>query len=448
MSRVAAAVTMLFGLARGLMYTPLDHGDLMWDTWIYRRPSGGWVLYYLVHDHAKTWNAVNLALSADGVHFADAGTAVYKDCLAPDDCALSVGSGAVWPRLRNHTAADGEDEEYVMNFSQQDYICEAECQTIFFATSVDLLAWVPVAPDAKKRGGLTFQIDETLYHHPGRWDTISVLPRPGGGYYGYWTATPKPAAGGPADCGPGKSCGAGFGQSFDGLHWTALPTPGPKLDGELGGVAQLGGRTFMTFGRGHLFEALTAAGPFTAVRTNHAFLTDEGGSWYARLWGGVVTGDANLVLVSHQQSVNMNPGTLAWHAPVYAGLLKRATLGADGVLRAMWWEANDALRGPPLTVRPSNTTLERSAAGTGTSSSQHLVTECVADCVRSGLWLQGSIQPRLHPSAGAQVEASLVEASHVEASHVEASQLEASQVKSSHVKSAGARGERVRRATT
>lgn len=100
-----------------------------------------------------------------------------------------------------------------------------------------------------------------------------MLPRPGGGYYGYWTATPQPDL--PNSC-RGKSCGAGFGESTDGLHWTALPTPGPNIGAEVGGLCQLGGKTFMTFDAGHLFEAPGPTGPFIAAKTNYNFLTQEG----------------------------------------------------------------------------------------------------------------------------------------------------------------------------
>ena len=119
----------------------------------------------------------------------------------------------------------------------------------------------------------------------GRWDCIAVIRRPGGGYFGYWTATPQPSA---ALCGNTTSCGAGFGESDDGLHWRALPTPGPPVTSgsrELGGVAQLGGRVFMVFNGGQLFEAPSAAGPFVASASNHDFLGQQGNVWFARLWG-------------------------------------------------------------------------------------------------------------------------------------------------------------------
>ena len=46
-----------------------------------------------------------------------------------------------------------------------------------------------------------------------------MLPRPGGGYYGYWTATPLPRA---DLCGDGKNCGAGFGQSVSAALFTSF----------------------------------------------------------------------------------------------------------------------------------------------------------------------------------------------------------------------------------
>jgi hypothetical protein len=362
--RLAANLCTL-GVARGLAFTPNDPGDQMWDTWLYKRPGGGWLLNYLTKHHSNRWNTVGTALSVDGAHFADAGPSIFKDCLDKQtDCAVWLGSGSVWKRLAN--SSNSSAEEYVMNFSQE-YDCGGgNCQAIFFATSTDLVNWTPVAPDALRHGGLVFEVNTSIYHAPGRWDCIAVLPRPGGGYYGYFTATPIPAAGGPADCG-GKSCGAGFAESLDGLHWTALPTPGPKLGAEVGGLCQLGGKTFMTFDGGHLFEAPGPTGPFTAVSKNYAFLVGMGpGVAFARLWGEPYTGDATLALVTHQ---------LVCKNSIYAGLIKRAVLDDDGVLRARWWEANADLKGLPLPITVNGT---------------RFLTPCISACLTSGLWLEGS----------------------------------------------------------
>merc|ERR1712227_884579 len=120
----------------------------------------------------------------------------------------------------------------------------------------------------------------------------------------------------------------------------------------------------MTFDAGHLFEAPAATGPFTASR-NYNFLTQEGHLAFPRLWGELYTGDPDLVLITHQQ-VNGKS--------IYAGLVKRAVLGADGVLRAQWWDANDVLKGQPLAVTPAP----------APAPARSLQTACVGSCMSSG----------------------------------------------------------------
>ena len=245
------------------------------------------------------WNSLGTALSSDGVHFADAGISVRKDCASsPDDweaqpvngsdCSVWLGSGSVWKRLAPDGSA-AEEDEWVINYSQL-YDCGAgDCQAAFFATSKNLVSWTPVAPDAVKNGGNVFEVDEQHYVKPGRWDTITVLPRAGGGYWGYWTAQPKPSPRAPADspC-AGKSCGAGFGFSMDGLSWSALPTPGPftvlGLAPEVNGVAELGGKVYMF--HSFMFESTTGPnGTFLPAAKNYNFFGQEGWSRFPRIWG-------------------------------------------------------------------------------------------------------------------------------------------------------------------
>ena len=68
-----------------------------------------------------------------------------------------------------------------------------------------------------------FNINETYYRNPGRWDCIYTIPVPSArqpasgsfdGYprYGFWTASPYNNT-------------MGFGITHDGVHWTALPSP-------------------------------------------------------------------------------------------------------------------------------------------------------------------------------------------------------------------------------
>ena len=363
LAAAAAAATL------GLMFHPADPLDAMWDTWIFRAtPTSPWLLNYLVKHHSGRWNAVGAARSADGAHFADLGVGVRRDCWNSSDCAVWLGSGSVWRRLNASV-----DDEYVMNYSQE-YDCGGgNCQSIFFATSTDLQTWTPVAPDAQRtNSSRVFRYNATGGYSSGRWDCIAVLPRPAGGYFGYWTASPDPHS----SRWPGIARGgAGFGWSADGLEWHTLPTPGPQLRAEVGGVLQAGGRTFMTFDAGHLYEAPGPEGPFTAVARNFAFHTQEGGSAFARLWGELYTANASLNLVTHQQVV---PGS------VYAGLVNRAALGADGVLREVWWGANDALRAAPAALRP--------AAGAWRNTS------VAGDGLLSGLWLEGTLVRGAQPS--------------------------------------------------
>ena len=158
---------------------------------------------------------------------------------------------------------------------------------------------------------------------------------------GYFTATPAARQ---EICGPPipncsapgtetcHSCGCGFAESDDGLNWHALPTPGPPVgrphQAELGGVCELSGRFFMAFYNGRLFAADAPTGPFLPVAQNHEFLIDEdeSGTIFPRLWGELYTGDKELALLTHQQCVDR-------FNPCYAGLVKRAILGDDGVLR-------------------------------------------------------------------------------------------------------------------
>ena len=174
--------------------------------------------------------------------------------------------------------------------------------------------------------------------------------------FGYWTATPTNGTA----C---EGCGAGFGVSRDGVTWRSLPSPGPSVKGEVGGVARVGStRIAMVFDAGHLFFAPSPRGPFAASETNFAFLGQDLGARFPRLWGEDATGDANLTLVSHQQMTVPDCGDGGPSCPVYYGLLKRATVGGDGVLRATWYEANDKLKGDILRD-PSNVSSADLSAG-------------------------------------------------------------------------------------
>ena len=136
--------------AHGLAFTTANH-DLtttLWDTWLYRGPDG-WILNYLAaHKSTHMWNSLGTALSSDGVHFADAGISVRKDCASsPDDweaqpvngsdCSVWLGSGSVWKRLAPDGGATVGGDEWIINYSQQ-YDTDGS-QAAFFATSKNLV---------------------------------------------------------------------------------------------------------------------------------------------------------------------------------------------------------------------------------------------------------------------------------------------------------------------
>ncbi len=407
-------------LAASLLFAPAARTDSMADLWLYRRPSDGlFLLNYLVQSNSSdqhcppptlcSWNGVSSGVSSDGVHFKDLGVVLRKDCAggqrhasesgpqAPN-CATWMGSGSVWPLLGSTADAD---DEWVMNFSQE-YDCQdacpggansssCNCQSMFFATSKDLLSWIPVSPNAEQHPSpLVFKYDTTKYFTPAsnpessRWDCMSAIPRPGGGYYAYWTASPISA---PGSChGPQtlpknwtRSCGAGFGESGDGLHWRALPSPGPTYaSAELGGVAVVNGSVWMLFDEGHLFRAASPAGPFLPVEENFDFLDQSVGVGFPRIWGSVYTGSSTLTLLTHNQMLRTT---------TYAALIKRVELGSDGVLRAVWWNGNDILRGDPLAILP---TPAPDGAGANLTFNR---TSCMGPCLTQGLWLEGTLAP-------------------------------------------------------
>ena len=135
----------LIGTADAMLWKPANPHNIMWDTWLLAQPHDGaappFYLNYLSDCDAScggptggAWNGVGAATSTDGVHFADEGVVIHKD------------SGATW--LGSGSVLRSASGEYVMNFSEEydcDKGCGNGCQSIFFATSADLVTWTRVA---------------------------------------------------------------------------------------------------------------------------------------------------------------------------------------------------------------------------------------------------------------------------------------------------------------
>lgn len=334
-----------------LVYTP-PRNISMYDAWLYV-DDGAFTAYYLAKpanasgSGAKpAWDRVMTITSDDGATWSDAGVAVAK---APG--AKWLGSGSVWRT----------GDAFVLSYSQEGYGCAGDpgggptgdptwCQSLFFAT-----APTPRGPWTTTPAG-AFPYGEG-YEIGGRWDCVAALRDGDGGFYGYWTASPRDGG-----C---DSCGAGFGYSKDGVTWAARPTPGPEIKGEVGGVARAGGRVVMLFDAGRAFWSDAPAGPFAAAALNPSFLGQALGARFPRIWGSDVTGGP-LLATHHQMTGPDCSGDGGLECPVYLGLVKRATLGADGGLRATWFEGNDNLRGEEL-ARVADADLDR------------------------GLWLEGTL---------------------------------------------------------
>ena len=276
----------------------------MWDTWLYYH-DGTYYLYYLANS-GESWDNVSMATSPDGVHFTEVGRVLKRH---PNSHWMGTGSTWKSPNFER-------DGKYFINFSQA---FPGQPQTICFGESTDLIHWEWL--DIKK---YEFVQDARWYEPKGRWDCIYTMARPGGGLYGYWTATPKEETGGRF----------GFGQSLDGAKWEALEPP--KVEGvgggEAGAVEKIGAKYYMMFGNHGKMSTLVAErpeGPFILAKKNPNLLS--GHTYFSRFFP---TPDG--VLVNHH--------SIARNRQVYFGLLKSTILDAEGTLRLGWWKGNEKLK--------------------------------------------------------------------------------------------------------
>jgi hypothetical protein len=282
----------------------------MWDVWLSYH-NGTYYLFSLCNP-GQSWDNFSMASSLDGVHWKEIGPV-----LAKDDGVTWMGTGSTW---RN--PVPGGKPPFQINYSSW----VGDRQTIFFAQSDDLIHWTKCG---KKN---EFVQDERWYEPKGRWDCIWTIVRPGGGLYGYWTATPKGETGGQF----------GFGESLDGITWKALEPP--KVNGvgagEVGAVEKVGERYVMLFGTNGHMETLVAdkpQGPFTALTRNQVVL---GGHTY---FGRFFQSPSGLLVCHH---------SIARDGKVSVGLLKGTNFDAEGTLRLTWWPGNEALKHKPVTVPP------------------------------------------------------------------------------------------------
>jgi hypothetical protein len=294
----------------------------MWDVWVYHH-EGTYFLYYLANAGFKVgrgqpWNNISLATSSDGVHWTEQGPVLKKS-----KGATWMGTGSTW---KSSTFED--DAKFYMNFSEE----IGGRQNIYFAESTDLRNWT-------RLDGKDFQFvqDERWYEKNGRWDCIWTIAKPGGGLYGYWTASPL-----------SNDCKFGFGESEDGLHWKALEPP--KVSGvkrkhaEVGAVEKIGDKYYMLMGNYAPNMVTLVAdqpeGPFHSANKNFKVLT--GHTYFCRFFNHPTDG----MLVCHFTRTRDNQVSFA--------PLKDVRIDSEGTLRLGWWKGNEKMKHDRIKVEKPN----------------------------------------------------------------------------------------------
>jgi hypothetical protein len=306
-----------------IMIYKASKAHTLWDTWMYYHQDM-YYLYYLhkiqgeigVHPPSE---GVGLATSRDGVHWNEYG------CILPrDEGAAGQGTGSVWK------AADFEKTGiFIMNYSTWGG-SRGSFQQIRFAESKDLVHWKKLGEE------FTFCIDSRWYEND-RWDCIYTIPRPCGGRYGYWTAKPK------------ERFAFGFGESLDGRKWTALPPPEMLHEyyGEVGAVEKFGKKFYMLYSGGlTTLVADAPQGPFRQVNKNYGFLVGCNASYFTRFFptpNGMLVNHQSWPLVGFKDGGEAGYAGDMWFAP-----LKGAVMDREGVLRMVYWEGNEKLKGDKI----------------------------------------------------------------------------------------------------
>lgn len=323
-----------------MIYQPSTTG-VMWDTWMYYFENKHY-LYMLHRTDGGTLDGISLAISEDGVHFEEVGSILDK---RPE--AAWMGTGSIW-------RAGGK---FIMNFSEE----KQGIQTIYFAQSADLIHWEILGD------GLRSEPDPRWYDNTrsGRWDCIWTLPKPGGGFWGYLTATPWRTH-------RGMRCESiGMVESEDGLHWHALAPPvidwgdWPRMNlSEVGAIEQIGEhfRLMLGFVEGgclgerqvcdplkariagmYSFISDSPLGPFRPDQEAYRLLVSKG-TYFSRFY---TTPEG--IFVNHHSITCTGEARNVWMAP-----LKEVMIDEDGHLRLNYWSGNDRLKGEPIAVQLAN----------------------------------------------------------------------------------------------
>ncbi len=288
-------------------YTPPHRVGEAWDTWIYWH-EGIYHMYYIAGLPGQ-WDAHEIAVSRDGVHWDYHGIAVK-----PRPNTQWIGTGHIWK-----SPTFDQNGLWILNYSEW----VGDRQDIMFATSPDLLHWTKVEES------LRFVQDSRWYKQKGRWDCIDVVEGEDGWLYGYFTADPDPAKVNYSHC------GFGFARTKDGLRWEALPPVPGDMNGEFGGIQKIGARYYITLSEGRIGVGDSPKGPFVGQKKNHNVF---GGSIYFPRFFHTAPGG---VLMNHFFS----------GGPIYAAPLKAVNVDDEGTLRLVWWPGNEKLKAARISVK-------------------------------------------------------------------------------------------------
>ena len=324
-----------------------------WDTWMYHH-EGIYYLYYLTCAESGSGDGFGVATSEDGIKWHD-----YGRVLGPSEKMSGyLGTGSVWK-----DADFSATRRFLCNYSEWRMDGDRLVQNILFAWSDDLIHWHKFGDE------YMFSIDEQFYQKikedaqgpwewP-RWDAICVIPRLEGGYYGYWTATPK------------DTLGFGFGESKDGLLWRSLEPPWIEWGDppemcfvEVGGVHEFEHKYYCMLGdyastHCGMFTVVSESpfGPFRPVAKNFGLLCNQS---KMHVYFSRFLDTPEEVLVNHHA---LAEGQFSdEHFETYFAPLKTAMV-IDGGLYLAWWKGNDGLKnrevkpsgldGEPLRFKPN-----------------------------------------------------------------------------------------------
>jgi len=323
-----------------MIYRPKQ--DSLWDTWVFYDKETYYLYYlYMGPTERQGWHGqgVALATSKDGVHWAEIGHVLPKD-----ETATGLGDGPIW-KVEGAPAGG----RFIMNYSTWFDWC-IQSQSIRFAESADLVHWTKLGPSYE------FSADPRWYesfpqHQEARWDGLWPIVRQAGGFYGYWTARPL-----------GRP-GFGFGESLDGVVWSALEPPiveGAE-QGEVGAVEWIEDRVYMMYHGGRTtLVADRPQGPFRPAPKNRGLLV--GDAYFARFLTtphGILVNHHSIPRDGFRASpdaefeLRANHGWAVRQGACYLAPLKRAIVDGEGTLRLGYWEGNEKLKGRSLEMSSS-----------------------------------------------------------------------------------------------